>query len=68
MSGTLHARVDPEACIGTGMCEATVPELFEVGDDGRSRVLLADVPEALVDAAREAAANCPTRALQLDES
>jgi ferredoxin len=68
MSEIMRAHVDPDVCIGTGMCEATAAELFEVGDDGTARVLLADVPAALVAAARQAAANCPTRALQLVES
>jgi ferredoxin len=64
----VHVRVDGEMCVGTGMCEATAPDLFEVTEDGTARVLLDDVPPELVDRAREAAANCPTRALQLGES
>ena len=64
---TLHARVDTEMCVGTGMCEATAPDLFEVTEDGTARVLRADVPPELAERAREAAANCPTRALQVDE-
>jgi len=59
----MKAQVDPEMCVGTGMCEATAPELFEVGDDGVSHVLRDDVPDHLVNEAREAAENCPTRAL-----
>jgi ferredoxin len=58
-----RARVDPEMCVGTGMCEASAPDLFEVGDDGISHVLRDDVPPERVAAAREAAENCPTRAL-----
>ena len=65
MSETLRAHVDQEMCVGTGMCEATAPDLFEVGDDGLSHVLRDDVPPDRVAAAREAAENCPTRALTL---
>ena len=65
MTETLQARVDPEVCVGTGMCEATAPELFEVGDDGISHVLRDDVPPELLDKARKAAEACPTRALTL---
>ena len=60
---SVRAHVDDQVCVGTGMCEATAPELFEVGDDGISHVLRDDVPPELVDKAREAAENCPTRAL-----
>ena len=65
MTDPVHARVDAEMCVGTGMCEATAPELFVVGDDGISHVLRADVPPELLDKAREAADACPTRALTL---
>ena len=63
MTEGVRVQVDPETCVGTGMCEASAPDLFEVGDDGVSHVLRADVPPDRVAAAREAADNCPTRAL-----
>lgn len=63
MTDGVRARVDPEMCVGTGMCEATAPDLFEVGDDGISHVLLPDIPPERLAAAREAAEACPTRAL-----
>jgi len=65
VSETLHAHVDEQVCVGTGMCEATAPDLFEVGDDGTSHVLLDVVPPELAAAARKAAEDCPTRALTL---
>jgi ferredoxin len=67
MTDTLRAHVDDQMCVGTGMCEATAPELFEIGDDGISHVLKPEVPPELVAAAREAAENCPTRALSLTD-
>ena len=66
MSESLRAHIDPEVCVATGMCEATAPDLFEVTDDGISRVLVDTVPPELADAARRAAADCPTRALRVD--
>jgi ferredoxin len=62
----VHARVDDELCVGTGVCEATAPDLFEVGDDGVSHVLVDSIPADRLEAAREAAANCPTRALKVE--
>ena len=64
MSG-LRVHVDEQVCVGTGICEATAPDLFEIGDDGVSHVLRDDVPPELEAAAREAAENCPTRALTI---
>jgi ferredoxin len=61
----MHARVDEELCVGTGVCEATAPDLFEVGDDGVSHVLVDPLPEERLNAAREAAEHCPTRALKV---
>jgi len=63
MTGQVQAQIDDQLCVGTGMCEATAPDLFEVGDDGTARVLVGVLPVERVEAAREAAANCPTRAL-----
>ncbi|HET6908304.1 MAG TPA: ferredoxin [Mycobacteriales bacterium] len=67
MSEALRAHVDEQVCVGTGMCEATAPDLFEVGDDGTSHVLLEVVPPELVAAARKAAEDCPTRALSVSD-
>ena len=63
MTEQARAHIDDQVCVGTGMCEATAPDLFEVGDNGTATVLVDEVPADRVAAAREAAANCPTRAL-----
>ena len=51
-------------CIVSGTCEALVPSVFEIDDDG-ARVLLDPVPEELEDDVRDAVAQCPSRALTL---
>ena len=66
MTDAVRASIDTDVCIGSGYCEATAPDLFEVTDAGTSRVLVDVVPAERVDAARHAAADCPTRALRLD--
>ena len=48
----------------SGTCEALVPTLFEVDDDG-AHVLLDPIPDDLVEAARDAAEQCPSRALRV---
>jgi len=67
MSG-IRVQVDNELCVGTGICEATAPDLFEIGDDGISHVPKDDVPAELVAAARKAAEDCPTRALSVTDA
>jgi ferredoxin len=57
--------VDTRLCASTGMCESVAPDVFEIGDDGALVVHHELVPAELVDAAREAARCCPTRALSV---
>jgi ferredoxin len=66
MTDEVRATIDTDVCIGSGYCEATAPDLFEVTEAGTSRVLVDVVPPERVEAARQAAADCPTRALQLE--
>ncbi|MBB3086017.1 ferredoxin [Geodermatophilus sabuli] len=61
----MRVTADLERCVGSGACEALVPEVFEVGDDGVVTVLRPEpAPEEESDV-REAVAQCPTRALAL---
>jgi ferredoxin len=53
-----------QTCIVSGTCEALVPSVFEIDDDG-ARVLLDPVPDELEDDVRDAVAQCPSRALTL---
>lgn len=53
--------VDPDLCIGSGICLATAPGHFETGEDNRSRAR-PDAPEA-DESARDAAALCPVEAI-----
>ena len=59
----MRAAISP-TCIVSGTCEALVPQLFAVDDDG-AHVLLDPVPSDLEEQAREAAAQCPSRALNI---
>lgn len=42
----MKASVDQDVCIGSGNCQATCPEVFEVRD-GKSHVKMQTVPEDL---------------------
>ncbi len=63
----MKVRIDKELCIDCGVCEALVPEVFSINDEGSTVVILEDVPEELQDAVREAAEECPTEAIIITE-
>ncbi len=62
----VKVTVDQEKCIGCGLCVAVCPEVFELGDDGKSHV---KDPDACNDVSRlkEAAEGCPTGAITVEE-
>ncbi len=56
--------IDPAKCQGHARCYALSPELFDVDDYGQASVRIeGEVPEALVEVARLAIANCPEFAI-----
>ena len=57
-----------ENCVGTGQCEATLPSVFRVGDEGVVEIDDSAVPGADPELLRRAVRLCPTEALSLSES
>ncbi|MFX0577088.1 ferredoxin [Nocardia nepalensis] len=55
---------DRARCQGHGMCEALLPDLFQVDDTGKVRVLVEQVSETDRADARLAVDTCPVEALQ----
>lgn len=62
----MRAFIDEEACTACGTCEETCPEVFEMGDDV-VEVIADPVPPDAEDAALEAAENCPSEAISIEE-
>ncbi len=56
-----------DSCVGHGVCESLVEDVFEVGDDGVSHVLVDVVPADAEDAVRTAVRSCPAQALSLSD-
>lgn len=54
-------------CNGTASCAETCPQVFQLGSDGRAKVTCDTVPEAAQDACRQAAADCPFDAIEIQE-
>lgn len=64
----MRVRIDDDLCVGHGRCYALAPELFEPDDIGQGQVIGdGAVPAGQEDAARKAAANCPERAVILED-
>jgi ferredoxin len=64
----MKLRVNPIACTGHGMCAELLPELITLDPWGYPLLSGEQVPRALANHARRAAAACPTLALLTEES
>ncbi len=61
----MHVSVDADRCEGHARCWGICPEVFDLNAEGHAVVKLADVPEDVEERARDAARNCPERAIEL---
>ncbi len=60
------AVVNRDECIGCGLCEATCPEVFVLGDDDIAKVIVEVIPNDLEACAQEAKEECPSEAITLE--
>ena len=63
----MKAFVDPDLCLGCGVCETVAPEVFQLGPDGIAKVIQAEIPAKLQAATREALDQCPEQAISVEE-
>lgn len=61
----MKVTVDPDLCQGHARCWQICPDVFALDDEGHASVAVADVPAALEQKVREAARNCPERAIAM---
>jgi ferredoxin len=54
-------------CIACGLCVDTCPEVFQLGED-YAEVEVDEVPEEYQDAVLQAAEECPTEAIVVEET
>lgn len=62
----MKAVVDQELCTGCGLCVDTCPEVFEMGDE-TAKVIADPIPESAVQAAKQAAEECPVETITIQE-
>lgn len=64
----MRISVDRDKCCGFGTCMVLAPELFDLRDeDNLAFALVDEVDQPHADAARKAAAECPTEAISVLE-
>jgi ferredoxin len=61
MSEEKKITVDPAACIGCGLCVSTCPDVFALGDDGKSFVKSSEACAACN--CQSAIDDCPAHAI-----
>ncbi len=59
--------VDWDLCESNGICEALVPEMFELDDDDMLQVSDPEVTDANRDQVQRAVGSCPKSALRIVE-
>ena len=59
----MKASVDKDTCIGCGLCPEISPEIFSMEDDGLAVAKDIEIPEDLLDSAKEAEDSCPVGAI-----
>jgi ferredoxin len=62
----MKAVVDPNACVGCGLCVDTCPEVFEM-DAAIAKVIADPVPEKAKAKCKDAAEACPVEAIKIVE-
>jgi ferredoxin len=64
----MKVTLNMDYCIASGACVLECPEVFAQHDDGTVVLLQAEPPASLHDQTRRAAAICPTKAIEIEES
>jgi ferredoxin len=62
----VNVRVDRGKCRGHAQCVLIAPEVFDLGDDDRARVLTEVVPPEAEAAVEDAVLMCPEAAIEAD--
>ncbi len=72
----IKVKVDKDTCIGAGVCWGVCGEVFEQGPEAKLNItkpyrgenrFVGEVPESLLDCAKEGEEGCPVGAITVEE-
>lgn len=63
----MRVIVDPDLCMGCGVCESIAPEIFTLGDELHAKVILDPISEKFRFSVEEAISECPEMAIKIIE-
>mgnify|MGYP000061759027 CR=1 FL=1 len=72
----VKVKIDKDLCTSCSVCANLCPDVFMMGDDGKSSIVEkfrgasdaeGDIPAELLDCARAAADSCPAQAITIEE-
>jgi|LFRM01.1.fsa_nt_gb ferredoxin len=63
----MEVKIEIDACIGCGLCQAIAPDIFIIGDEGYAQTKTKELDDKNKDAAIEAMESCPTEAIQINK-
>ncbi len=63
----MKAKVNKDICIGCGACQAILPDVFELEDDGLATCKEKNITDDNKDEVRDASDSCPTGAIEVEE-
>jgi len=59
----MKVKVDPDLCVGCGLCVSTCPEVFEIQGDKAVVKIKGDVPAGSENTCKQAKDECPVEAI-----
>jgi ferredoxin len=63
----MKAFVDPDTCLGCGICETIAPKVFKLELEPYAKVIVDVVPPEEEANAREAMDSCPEQAISIED-
>lgn len=63
----MNIKVDQDKCIGCGSCVGICDTVFDYNEEGLATVINDSIDDETLEDVKDAAENCPTEAIILDE-